>query len=150
MKQNLSKFRALSGFFLLVLCEAITSCRVFNTSAGLQEILPPSTESPLVQFSDPGPNLPPIGRSLFDQLIGRDPIPFPFEELVKTLNKSAEGYALTSALIPRGRSLQKEAAKPNYFDSPRIILTHRSWPVRTQMSLSIYVLVLGRLIFSIV
>lgn len=83
----------------------------------------------------PGENLPPAGRSLFDQLfaVARDgqaaiELPFPFTALLARLDAQL-AHDATSALppakrvlIPLGRSLQRTAAAPDYFDFPRVVV----------------------------
>ncbi len=82
---------------------------------------------------DPGPNAPPLGRSVFDELFevgspaeqredARYAIPFPFEALLESLNKRIAPDKAQTALIPLGRSLQRFAADPHYFASPRIVV----------------------------
>ncbi len=73
----------------------------------------------------PGPASPPSGRSLFDELFataeGHD-VPYPFERLVEALNARIAPERVRTALIPLGRSLQRYAAHPDYFASPRLVL----------------------------
>lgn len=82
-----------------------------------------------------GDNLPPSGRSLFDQLfaVSRNgqshiEIPFPFTALLKHLdNELARDPAsplppAKRVLIPLGRSLQRTAAAPDYFAFPRVVV----------------------------
>ena len=80
---------------------------------------------------NPGDRIPPIGNSLFDQIF-KDPygkwiLPFPFESLVASLrarvvpDENAE--SVPTVLIPIGRSLHREAAAPDYFRSPRKLIT---------------------------
>ena len=82
----------------------------------------------------PGEDLPPRGRSLFDVLFTVErnghsfyDVPFPFTELVNRIDqrlpKDKAGRSnLKRVLIPLGRSLQRQAAAPNYFSNPRIVL----------------------------
>jgi hypothetical protein len=81
----------------------------------------------------PGPNRPPAGQTLFDELFaiapiaarGRDAeyaLPFPFERLLAELNARLAPAAATGVLIPLGRSLQRHAADPDYFASPRVVV----------------------------
>lgn len=83
----------------------------------------------------PGEDLPPVGRSLFDQLFavarnGQSAIelPFPFTALLARLDAQLApdpGSALPPAkrvLIPLGRSLQRTAAAPDYFAYPRVVV----------------------------
>ena len=82
-----------------------------------------------------GENLPPSGRSLFDQLFaisrnGRSSIelPWPFESLLTRLDSELardSANPLPPAkriLIPLGRSLQRTAAAPDYFAFPRVVV----------------------------
>jgi hypothetical protein len=83
----------------------------------------------------PGEDLPPVGRSLFDQLFavarnGQSAIelPFPFTALLARLDAELIAdprSALPPAkrvLIPLGRSLQRTAAAPDYFAYPRVVV----------------------------
>ncbi len=71
-------------------------------------------------------DLPPAGRSRFDQLIGSQPVPFPFSRLVDTINRQMQTDAgdlppLKVTLIPLGRSLQRDAGAPDFFRYPRVV-----------------------------
>ena len=82
----------------------------------------------------PGPSLPPVGRSLFDLLFTVADgdrrvydIPFPFERLSERIRAQIHrtGYVgppLKQVLIPVGRSLQRHAAAPDFFKFPRLVL----------------------------
>ena len=66
-------------------------------------------------FSRPAP-----GGAVYD-------VPFPFEQLLERLEWAAGAGSmprspLDATLIPLGRSLQREAAAPDYFGSPRIVV----------------------------
>jgi len=78
-----------------------------------------------VDPADPGPDAPPVGRSLFDFVVSADEIPFPFERLVQLLEQRAGCKApqrcVEQVLIPLGRSLQRTAAMPEFFKYPRIV-----------------------------
>ena len=73
----------------------------------------------------PGQQLPAAGRSLFDELFatgaGYD-VPYPFELLLDALNARIAPARAHTALIPLGRSLQRYAADPDYFASPRLVV----------------------------
>ncbi len=86
--------------------------------------------------SDPGPNLPPVGHSLFDQLFavrrdGQSRIepPFPFAALLARIDARLAPAPpgslppIKRVLIPLGRSLQRTAAAPDYFSFPRVVAT---------------------------
>ena len=76
--------------------------------------------------SDPPPDLPPVGRSQFDYLIGVNPVPFPFSRLVQhietQLEKGSAFSPVKTTLIPLGRSLQRAASAPDFFRFPRVVL----------------------------
>ena len=71
-------------------------------------------------------DLPPAGRSRFDQLIGSQPVPFPFSRLVDAINRRMQTGSgglppLKITLIPLGRSLQRDAGAPDFFRYPRVV-----------------------------
>ena len=79
----------------------------------------------------PGPQAPPVGQSLFDELFKRPAeadsparydLPFPFERLIEAVNTWIAPSGVRTALIPLGRSLQRFAADPDYFESPRVVV----------------------------
>jgi hypothetical protein len=95
----------------------------------------------VVDPAQPGESLPPRGRSLFDRLFTRErngkveyDVPFPFEKLLDRLDaqlvrdKSASQPASKRVLIPLGRSLQRTAAAPGYFNFPRVVVAVDSHP----------------------
>ena len=72
-------------------------------------------------------DLPPAGRSRFDQLVGAGPVAYPFSRLLNQLNAQLEAAPrslppLKITLIPLGRSLQRAAAAPNFFHFPRVVV----------------------------
>jgi len=76
--------------------------------------------------SSPSPDLPPVGRSRFDHLIGDAPVPYPFSRLVKKINAQMQPDRsglppLKITLIPLGRSLQRDAGAPDFFHFPRVV-----------------------------
>jgi hypothetical protein len=87
-----------------------------------------------VDPQDPGPNLPPAGRSLFDFLTTREEagarlqrVPFPFSALLSQIEERlgrqpGEASPLKRVLIPLGRSLQRSAADPEFFRYPRAVV----------------------------
>lgn len=86
----------------------------------------------VVDPDEAGPNVPPVGRSLFDFLVTRQvdgrtvyDVPYPFTELQRViaarLGRSPE-TSFKRTLIPIGRSLQRFAAEPDFFAAPRIII----------------------------
>ena len=76
-------------------------------------------------------DIPAAGRSLFDILTTvetpdgpRLQVPFPFEKLrslVKTAGALSD-HDVAETLLPLGRSLQRQAAAPDFFTSPRLVL----------------------------
>lgn len=71
-------------------------------------------------------DLPPVGHSRFDQVVGNAPVPYPFSRLVKTINRQMQPDPgglppLKITLIPLGRSLQRNTGAPNFFDFPRVV-----------------------------
>lgn len=94
----------------------------------------------VVTPGDPGPDLPPQGRSLFDHVTsddGRQVVPFPYEALLASLRSKLSddaaylGQPLKQVLIPLGRSLQREAAAPHFFESPRVVMAVDAEPATT-------------------
>lgn len=93
----------------------------------------------VVDPDDPGADLPPVGRSLFDHLVtveedGRRTyqVPFPFETLTGDIAarlRNTTTQRLQKVLIPIGRSLQRNAASPHYFDYPRAVVTAEADPL---------------------
>ncbi len=83
--------------------------------------------------ADVGTSLPPLGRSLFDQLMGRADgagwrVPFPFSKLLSALSQAggceherSDAGCYRAVLIPLGRSLQRTAAAPEFFKYPRVV-----------------------------
>jgi hypothetical protein len=88
------------------------------------------------QASNPGPDVPPIGQSRFDQLF-LDPaegyrIPYPFSRLIETLESGLDNGnnpAVRQVLIPMGRSLQRDTPAPDYFHFPREVIAIEGEPV---------------------
>ena len=87
----------------------------------------------VVVSSDPGPNMPPVGRSLFDFLTMKESgggtliqeVPFPIEHLESLMKNqltitSTEG--VHGVLLPLGRSLQRMASAPDFFRYPRVVM----------------------------
>jgi hypothetical protein len=77
-----------------------------------------------------GQDVPPAGRSLFDFAVTREAdgkplhdVPFPFGELVRHLEARAgcREPCAKQVLIPLGRSLQRTAASPAFFEFPRVV-----------------------------
>lgn len=101
--------------------------RAFATAAmvlALAPAVPAGAAQWAVDPDAPGPDLPPAGRSLFD-FVAADGVPFPFEALVRKVERRigcAPGVCTRAVLIPLGRSLQRMAAAPDFFDHPRAVV----------------------------
>jgi hypothetical protein len=84
-----------------------------------------------VNPDEPGPDLPPVGRSLFDFLTMQEEggravqvVPFPFAALLEQIEAElgSSEPSLRKVLIPLGRSLQRNAANPDFFAFPRAVV----------------------------
>lgn len=87
------------------------------------------------------PDQPPSGQSLFDELFhpldgvtsGYD-IPYPISKLIAKiegeigLTENSDANQIKSVLIPLGRCINRYAAAPDFFKSPRIVLAAQSEP----------------------
>jgi hypothetical protein len=91
----------------------------------------------------PESDLPPQGRSLFDYVVTRTHagkpsyvVPYPFAELLRTLESEArsdpKSRALKAVLIPLGRSLQRASASPDFFAYPRAVVTVTAEPAASR------------------
>ncbi len=87
----------------------------------------------VVDPREPGPDLPPTGRSLFDFLVTERTaagaayrVPFPFTALTQAitdgLDRARSSSATRQVLIPLNRSLQRHAAEPDFFAHPRAVV----------------------------
>ena len=87
----------------------------------------------MVDPTDPGSDLPPTGRSLFDRIVTEEEggkrryaVPFPFTALVQKIERQVDANPgaspLKRVLIPLNRSLQRNAAAPGFFKYPRAVL----------------------------
>ena len=71
-------------------------------------------------------DLPPVGHSRFDQLIGDAPVPYPFSRLVTIINSQMQPDPgglppLKITLVPLGRSLQRDSGAPDFYRFPRVV-----------------------------
>ncbi len=85
--------------------------------------------------SRPGPDYPAAGQSRFDDLYrrvdGSYRIPYPFSALIADLEQRIDNGAqrgVRYVLIPRGRSLQRDAPAPDFFRFPRAIIALEGEP----------------------
>lgn len=117
--------RALPGVFTLVVLLALP------TWPGVAPAAPPAEPAWVVSPFQPGPDLPPDGRSLFDELFADQAsplqLPYPFAALLAELDALGrcpdlpDGRCMQAVLIPLGRSLQRLTASPGFFEKPRIV-----------------------------
>jgi hypothetical protein len=91
-----------------------------------------------VDPDEPGPSLPPVGRSLFDFLTMQEVggrivqvVPFPFSALLEQIEAELGHLepSLKKVLVPLGRSLQRNAANPDFFAFPRAVVAVDQGPV---------------------
>lgn len=80
-----------------------------------------------------GANLPPVGRSLFDYVVSEVRngqrvynVPYPYPAFIQSIEQRLQGATLAQSqikqvLIPLGRSLQRNAAAPEFFHFPRVV-----------------------------
>lgn len=98
-----------------------------------------------------GPDLPPSGRSLFDFLVTEQgeqgpyySIPFPFPDLLATIETRLAPHTyfaspLQRVLVPLGRSLQRNAASPDFFEYPRAVVAADAEPARDAGSPGVFI-----------
>jgi len=112
------------GALIVIACAAATA--VPDPAAAQNRLAPTWAVDP----ARPGHDSPPAGRSLFDFAVTREAdgkavhdVPFPFERLVKHLEARAgcRQPCAKQVLIPLGRSLQRTAASPAFFEFPRVV-----------------------------
>jgi len=85
-----------------------------------------------------GPDQPSSGWSRFDELFmdsdGKHRLPFPFTDLVSALEANIDNgtnRGVREVFIPLGRSLQRNASAPAFFDFPRRVIALQGEPVTT-------------------
>jgi len=144
MQKTLTWWAAKSGCLLLMTalisgCDRQEAEKSYDSTSGpyarsTAAVITHSAESPwVVDPAEPGPDLPPAGRSLFDFLITMErdgkkvyDVPFPFSALVARieshLHSAQNPSALKRLLIPVNRSLQRHASNGQYFTYPRAVL----------------------------
>jgi hypothetical protein len=97
----------------------VAGCAAFPPAASTREM-----SAWAIDPAVPGRTLPPAGRSLFD-FVTAEGVPFPFEALVRKVAADAgcaPAECTHSVLVPLGRSLQRTAAAPDFFLSPRVVV----------------------------
>lgn len=119
---------------LVYLLSASVPSQEVTTGAEPEAQAPGAQPTWAIDPSDPGDDIPAVGRSLFDQLViqgGKGSpsytLPFPFSALLKQIEQTARAQAVdphfSLVVIPFGRSLHRYAAKPEYLHFPRILAT---------------------------
>ena len=144
MQRTVAKRWATQLGCLVMMTVLVSGCDQQNrgTSDGNAAVPPtrPPTPAPAVSATppwvmdptEPGPNLPPVGRSLFDFLVMKEAngnkiydIPFPFSAFVAQLESQLHATetppVLKRLLIPVNRSLQRRASNGAYFTYPRAV-----------------------------
>lgn len=92
-----------------------------------------------VDATAPGPDVPVLGRSLFDHLVTERTgskktyrVPFPFSALIDRIQTGLGQQEFLGgtrvAMIPMGRSLQRSAAAPDFFKYPRFVFAGTGEP----------------------
>ncbi len=117
----------------------------------LLSLSPPSAEAASID-AGAEPDLPPIGRSVFDaafttQSDGRIDyeVPYPFDRIVQRLDELSgntdglEPYRLQMVMIPLGRCVDRDAAAPDYFRSPRLVVAADSEDPKASGSRPVYI-----------
>ena len=124
-----------SNYILL----SATIAALFSLVSPVGAVIEPETGAEWVASADePGPDVPPVGRSLFDYLFTERTngsaeyrVPFPFEKLTAQIEmylRATSTRSLQKVLIPLGRSLQRNAASPHFFKSPRAVVAAEANP----------------------
>ena len=115
-----------------------------DSFADAQQISFPAASTWVVDPNDPGQNLPLAGRSTFDALFTTErggervyDVPFPFSEMLRKIdqhlpNGPRGSSTLKKVLVPLGRSLQRNAAAPDYFKYPRVVVAVDTEPAASE------------------
>ncbi len=142
MKAGVRRFATLlflgAGWMLADRCfESTLMLRGFIWSGALAASDGRAAAAPrwVVDPAQAGPTLPPQGRSAFDFVATRPgpdgamvyDVPFPLEALVARIEARAgcappHAPCTRQVLVPLGRSLQRTAAAPDFFDYPRVVI----------------------------
>lgn len=126
-------FSLLFGFIILELPFSLKSDEEYVVPAS-DALASPYQPTWVIDPTNPGEDVPSVGRSLFDHLVIRHQgestsydIPYPFSALLKNIEKTAATRTSTPhfkiIVIPFGRSLHRYAAKPDFLQFPRILAT---------------------------
>lgn len=149
LNTSLKSIDAMTGAFLVqLLLSLLLTCYTFYHASVLADDEPnkQSKGEWVVDPANPGPSLPPVGRSLFDFLITSETedgsrvydIPFPYEKLIEKLEwqlrkTTPEMPAVKQVLIPLGRSLARNIARPDFFRYPRVVAAVDSPPASNKI-----------------
>ena len=94
----------------------------------------------IVDPNNPGDNLPKVGHSLFDHLVAKKKngnivydIPFPYSSLIAKIETlvqpdSQQYSPVKQVLVPLGRSLARNIARPDFFRFPRVVAVSDTQP----------------------
>jgi len=146
MQRTVAKRWATQLGYLVMMTVVVSGCDQQNRGTSDSSTSTPHTQSStpapaasatppwVMDPTEPGTNLPPVGRSLFDFLITKEvrgkkiyDIPFPFSAFVahieSQLHSKGTPPVLKRLLIPVNRSLQRRAGEGAYFTYPRAVLT---------------------------
>jgi hypothetical protein len=130
---QLMKWRVVAALAALAACKPVAT-----TGSLTNEVIDVATDGGV------GPNLPPAGRSLFDHLVtvredGEQHlrVPYPLPKLIDLIN-SKTTKPVVPALLPKGRSLQRLAANPDFFKHPRVVVGVVGDPKQTDADLGLY------------
>lgn len=114
-----------------------SNCRSIGLLVLGLALAPPAFATPewIEHASSPGPDVPPVGQSRFDDLFrGADSgyrLPYPFPSLIEDLESrldTSSGAGVRQIFVPLGRSLQRDAAAPHYFRDSRQVITLEGEP----------------------
>lgn len=124
----------ISGVIVVyMLIFASTSNADTNDSYATATIDSPIKGHWIVDPRQAGDSLPPEGRSLFDFVFTKTvngkvvyDIPFPYSKLIQKLQALVQDddtlkYSVKQVLIPLGRSLARNIARPDFFRYPRVV-----------------------------
>jgi len=128
IKKKRQPTRVAAGVLLALVCVASVISTGTTLAAGQNETVWS------FDVARPGSNLPPTGGSLFDSIFATDRdgsksynVPYPFEQLRRRIRIYTQGNGIgevgfRETLIPLSRALPRQAAAPEFFKYPRLVL----------------------------
>ena len=128
LKKKRQPTRVAAGVLFALVCVASVISIGTAQAVGEQEIVWS------FDVARPGSNLPPTGGSLFDYIFATDQagrkiynVPYPFEQLRRRIRVHTQGngkaeVGFRETLIPLSRALPRQAAAPEFFKYPRLVL----------------------------